>query len=156
MMIEQEQIFIRLMTLEDIEQVVKVEKDSFAIPWEPSVFQNELTNNRYAHYLVYEYEGKVIGYCGLWVVMDEAQVTNIAIHSDYRGQKRGEELLAYAKAFVALMGVKRLSLEVRVSNYIAQGLYRKMGFQEGGIRKNYYADNSEDAMVMWVNINEDK
>ncbi|WP_088106089.1 ribosomal protein S18-alanine N-acetyltransferase [Halalkalibacter urbisdiaboli] len=153
-MIEQEQSIIRLMTLEDIEQVVKVEEDSFAIPWKPAVFENELTNNKYAHYLAYEYNEKVIGYCGLWVVMDEAQVTNIAIHSDYRGQKRGEELLAYAKAFVSLMGVKRLSLEVRVSNYVAQGLYRKLGFQEGGIRKNYYADNLEDALVMWVKIDE--
>ncbi|WP_100406131.1 ribosomal protein S18-alanine N-acetyltransferase [Bacillus solitudinis] len=155
-MIEQGQACIRLMTDEDIDQIVRVEMDSFTMPWTASVFENELINNKYAHYLVYDYNGEIIGYCGLWVVMDEAQVTNIAIHSDYRGHKRGERLLSYAKSFVALMGVKRLSLEVRVSNVVAQGLYRKLGFQEGGIRKNYYADNSEDAIVMWVKIDENK
>jgi ribosomal-protein-alanine N-acetyltransferase len=153
-MIEQGKETIRFMTLEDIEAVMEVERDAFSTPWDPAIFINELTSNQFAQYLVYEVEDKIIGYCGLWVVMDEAQVTNIAIHSNYRGQGHGEHLLRYVRAFLVQMGVSKLSLEVRVTNTVAQKLYRKMGFVEGGIRKNYYADNLEDALVMWVNIDE--
>ncbi|WP_332696760.1 ribosomal protein S18-alanine N-acetyltransferase [Halalkalibacter lacteus] len=153
-MIEQEKETIRFMTLEDVEAVVDVERDAFSIPWDPAIFINELTSNQFAQYLVYEVEDNIIGYCGLWVVMDEAQVTNIAIHSRSRGQGHGERLLRYVKAFLVQMGVSKLSLEVRVSNTVAQKLYRKMGFVEGGIRKKYYADNLEDALVMWVNVDE--
>ncbi|MFC0472418.1 ribosomal protein S18-alanine N-acetyltransferase [Halalkalibacter kiskunsagensis] len=153
-MIEQGKETIRFMTLEDIEAVMDVERDAFSTPWDPAIFINELTSNQFAQYLVYEVEDNIIGYCGLWVVMDEAQITNVAIHSKYRGQGHGERLLRYVMAFLVQMGVLKLSLEVRVSNVIAQKLYRKMGFVEGGIRKNYYADNLEDALVMWVNIDE--
>lgn len=151
-MIEQERELIRFMAEDDIEEVMEVERDAFSVPWDPAVFHNELTSNQFAHYLVYEYEERVIGYCGLWVVMDEAQITNIAIHSRFRGQKRGEKLLSFAMAFAKQLGAATLSLEVRVSNEVAQNLYRKLGFEPGGIRKNYYADNLEDALVMWVKL----
>ncbi|KHF38582.1 ribosomal protein S18-alanine N-acetyltransferase [Halalkalibacter okhensis] len=153
-MIEQEKETIRFMTMEDIDTVMEVERDAFSTPWDPTIFLNELTSNQFAQYLVYEVEGEIIGYCGLWVVMDEAQVTNIAIHSKNRGQGHGERLLQYVISFLRQMGVSKLSLEVRVSNTVAQNLYRKMGFIEGGIRKNYYADNLEDALVMWVNLDD--
>ncbi|GAE37268.1 ribosomal protein S18-alanine N-acetyltransferase [Halalkalibacter akibai] len=153
-MIDQAKATIRFMTLEDLDAVVEVERNSFSTPWDPGIFRNEITSNQFAHYLVYELNDEIIGYCGLWIVMDEAQITNIAIHSKHRGYKHGERLLSYVIAFVKQMGVLKLSLEVRVSNNVAQSLYRKMGFQEGGVRKNYYADNGEDALVMWVNVNE--
>ncbi|ARK28631.1 ribosomal protein S18-alanine N-acetyltransferase [Halalkalibacter krulwichiae] len=153
-MIEQEKAEIRFMTMEDIEAVMKVERDAFPTPWDPGIFKTELTSNQFAHYLVYELNDEIIGYCGLWIVMDEAQITNIAIHSSVRGRNHGEQLLRYVIAFVKQMGVTQLSLEVRVSNTVAQNLYRKVGFREGGVRKNYYADNLEDALVMWVNVNE--
>jgi [ribosomal protein S18]-alanine N-acetyltransferase len=155
-MIEQAKSIIRLMTIEDIEAVFQVEEDAFPTPWKPSVFINELHANKFAHYFVCEVEGEVIGYCGLWVIGEDAQITNIAVHTSARGQKRGEELLSYAMAYAKEMGARHLSLEVRVSNNVAQGLYKKLGFQPGGIRKNYYTDNQEDAMVMWVNINEEQ
>ncbi|MFC0562151.1 ribosomal protein S18-alanine N-acetyltransferase [Halalkalibacter alkalisediminis] len=151
-MIDQEKGMIRFMTVEDLPAVMAVEQDAFSTPWDSAIFKSEITSNQFAHYLVYEIDDVIIGYCGLWVVMDEAQITNIAIHSNYRGQKLGEQLLRYVIAFVKQMGVTKLSLEVRVSNSVAQNLYRKVGFQEGGIRKNYYADNLEDALVMWVNV----
>lgn len=151
-MIKQEKAVIRFMTVDDLDAVMAVEKDAFSTPWDSAIFKSEITSNQFAHYLVYEIDDEIIGYCGLWVVMDEAQITNIAIHSSYRGHKLGEHLLRYVLAFLKQMEVTKLSLEVRVSNHVAQNLYRKLGFQEGGIRKNYYSDNLEDALVMWVNI----
>ena len=151
-MIDQEKGMIRFMTVEDLPAVMAVEEDAFSTPWDSAIFKSEITSNQFAHYLVYEIDDVIIGYCGLWVVMDEAQITNIAIHSSFRGKSLGEQLLRYVLAFTKQMGVTKLSLEVRVSNRVAQNLYRKVGFQEGGIRKNYYSDNLEDALVMWVNV----
>ncbi len=153
-MIEQEQLACRFMTTEDLERVMEIERDAFSHPWDLSIFRYELMENKFAHYLVYEYRGLIIGFCGLWIIMGDAQITNIAIHSDYRGYGLGEGLLHSAFAYLQQFQVETLSLEVRRSNIVAQSLYRKMGFQEGGIRKNYYADNGEDALVMWVNLNE--
>ena len=85
-------------------------------------------------------------------MIDEAHVTNIAILPEYRGKKLGEALMRKCFEVAKDMGAKSMTLEVRVTNYIAQSLYRKFGFQNGGIRKNYYTDNHEDALVMWVKL----
>ncbi|WP_132748258.1 ribosomal protein S18-alanine N-acetyltransferase [Scopulibacillus darangshiensis] len=145
-------ISIRPMTFEDIDQVMHVELSSFENPWTREAFENEVKNNRFATYLIAEEGDKIIGYCGVWVIIDEAHITNIAILPDYRGNKIGEKLLKKAKLFAAMKRAKSISLEVRVSNHIAQNLYRKLGFREGGIRKRYYTDNHEDAIVMWVTL----
>ncbi|PAD67177.1 ribosomal-protein-alanine N-acetyltransferase [Bacillus sp. 7586-K] len=147
-----ERFTIRAMKKEDIEEVYEIEKMSFTAPWSKESLYYELEQNLFAKYLVVEYEGSVIGYCGLWVIMDDAQITNIAVHPDFRGRKIGEALLRFSMQLCKEMSAKRLSLEVRVSNHIAQSLYRKLGFETGGIRKNYYTDNYEDAKVMWVNL----
>lgn len=102
--------------------------------------------------MVIEDEGKIAGYCGAWIVIDESHITNIAILPEYRGQKLGEALLRKMIEISISMGVVRMTLEVRVSNSVAISLYEKLGFQKGGIRKNYYTDNQEDAYVMWVNF----
>ncbi|MGM7724261.1 ribosomal protein S18-alanine N-acetyltransferase [Metabacillus sp. Hm71] len=143
---------IRRMQIEDIEQVYQIELNSFTSPWSKESLYYELEQNLFAKYLVVEYEGQVVGYCGLWVIMDDAQITNIAVHPDYRGKKIGEALIKFAIQLSKEMNAKRLSLEVRVSNHIAQALYKKVGFESGGIRKRYYTDNQEDALVMWVNL----
>jgi [ribosomal protein S18]-alanine N-acetyltransferase len=143
---------IRYMVKEDIDDVLIVENNSFATPWSKTAFVNELLNNKFAHYLVIEGNQKIIGYCGVWVIVDEAHITNIAIHSLYRGFKLGEQLLVHAMELARTLGATKMTLEVRVSNHIAQSLYRKMGFEPGGIRKNYYTDNQEDALVMWVGL----
>lgn len=153
-MIDYDQVQCRLMTNDDLNRVMEIERNAFSHPWDRSIFQLELNENKFAHYLVFEYKGKIIGFCGLWIVMDDAQITNIAIHSDYRGRGFGELLLESTFAYLKTFKVKRVSLEVRVTNTVAKNLYRKMGFQEGGIRKNYYVDNGEDALVMWVNLDE--
>ncbi|PGT80374.1 ribosomal-protein-alanine N-acetyltransferase [Bacillus sp. AFS040349] len=143
---------IRKMVREDIEEVYQIECQSFSAPWTKESLYYELEQNLFAKYLVVELDGKVVGYCGLWVIMDDAQITNIAVHPEYRGRNIGEALLRFTIQLSREMNAKRLSLEVRVSNHIAQSLYKKVGFLPGGIRKRYYTDNQEDALVMWVNL----
>lgn len=142
----------RYMREQDIDQILEVEHASFTTPWSREAFMNELYNNKFAVYIVLEEDKKIIGYCGAWIVIDEAHVTNVAILPEYRGRKLGEELLKKLMSVAMEMGTKSMTLEVRVSNHVAQSLYRKLGFQNGGIRKNYYSDNQEDGLVMWVNL----
>jgi [ribosomal protein S18]-alanine N-acetyltransferase len=142
----------RYMKEEDIDQILEVEHASFATPWSREAFYNEIYNNKFAVYIVLEEDNKIIGYCGAWVVIDEAHVTNVAILPAYRGRHLGEALLRKMMTVAKDMGARSMTLEVRVTNNVAQSLYRKLGFQNGGIRKNYYTDNQEDALVMWVNI----
>ncbi|MDQ0999793.1 ribosomal-protein-alanine N-acetyltransferase [Neobacillus niacini] len=145
-------VVFRYMKEEDLDQILEVEHASFATPWSREAFYNEIYNNKFAVYIVLEEDDKIIGYCGAWVVIDEAHVTNLAILPYYRGKKLGEALLRKMMTVAKDMGARRMTLEVRVTNNVAQSLYRKLGFQNGGIRKNYYTDNQEDALVMWVNI----
>jgi len=142
----------RSMKVEDIDQILEVEHASFTTPWSREAFYNELHNNRFAVYIVLEENNKILGYCGAWIVIDEAHVTNVASLPDYRGRKLGEALLQKMMSMAREMGAKSMTLEVRVTNHAAQSLYRKLGFQDGGIRKNYYSDNQEDGLVMWVNL----
>ncbi|PAE22795.1 MULTISPECIES: ribosomal protein S18-alanine N-acetyltransferase [Bacillaceae] len=142
----------RLMNEEDIDDVLEIEHKSFATPWSREAFFNELTHNQFALYVVLEEENKVIGYCGAWIVVDEAHITNVALLPEYRGRKLGEALMRQLMEVASEKGVITMTLEVRVSNFTAQSLYRKLGFQNGAIRKNYYTDNQEDALVMWVNL----
>ncbi len=142
----------RLMTEDDIDEVLVLERRSFTLPWSREAFYNELNHNQYALYIVLEDEGKIVGYCGAWLVIDEAHITNIAILPEYRGRRLGEGLLRKMMDIAIERGAKVMTLEVRVSNIIAQSLYEKLGFQKGGIRKRYYTDNGEDALVMWVNL----
>ncbi|PFG02791.1 ribosomal protein S18-alanine N-acetyltransferase [Bacillus sp. es.036] len=146
-------VSFRSMTIEDIEAVMRIEHATFPTPWSRSAFYNEIVINHFATYLLLEVGKEVAGYCGVWVIIDEAHITNIALHPEYRGMKLGEALLNKAIHFAKSRGALKITLEVRVSNIVAQNLYRKFGFEEGGIRKNYYTDNQEDALVMWVNLN---
>lgn len=136
----------------DIDQLVAIEQQSFAVPWPKDAFYNDIVHNRFAAYIMIECNAQVAGYCGVWLVMDEAHITNIALLPQYRGRKLGETLLRKVMELAKEAGAQTMSLEVRVSNLPARRLYKKLGFQEGGIRKNYYTDNYEDALVMWVNL----
>lgn len=143
---------IRKMEMKDVDQVIEVEQNSFATPWTTDIFYQELIDNQHAHYFVVEVDGKIAGYIGTWAVFEDAQITNIAISPEYRGKRLGEKLFGYTVHYLLNIGATRLSLEVRQSNIPAQRLYRKFGLVPGGIRKNYYTDNQEDAIVMWVNL----
>lgn len=142
----------RFMEERDLDAIVELENRCFTVPWSRDAFYNELNQNKFACYIVLEQEEQIIGYCGAWLVIDEAHITNIAILPEFRGQKLGEALLNKMIERSREKGIERMTLEVRESNTVAQSLYKKLGFQNGAIRKNYYSDNQEDAIVMWVNI----
>ena len=98
----------------------------------------------------------IVGFAGLWLMVDEAHITTIATHPGYRGLGLGEFLLVSLIDISYTIGAKWVTLEVRVSNYTAQNLYRKYGFREAGVRHRYYSDNQEDALIMWTDeINSD-
>ncbi|WP_048600890.1 ribosomal protein S18-alanine N-acetyltransferase [Rubeoparvulum massiliense] len=146
------QFQIRPMQVEDIDAVHQVETLSFTTPWSKEAFYQELTGNPLAFYTVITVDDQVVGYGGMWVIIDEAHVTNIAIHPDFRGKKLGYHLLVQMMAYAYMRGARRMTLEVRLSNQIAQRLYTKMGFESYGVRKHYYEDNGEDALIMWANL----
>lgn len=142
----------RKMTLADVESVYAIELATFPTPWTLDSFYYELNENQFSHYLVAEEDGKLIGFCGMWLVVDAAQITNVAVIETARGRGIGEALMREAIRVACEANMDVMSLEVRVTNKVAQNLYRKLGFEDGGIRKGYYTDNQEDALVMWVNL----
>lgn len=137
-----------LMTLEDVDAVCEIEKQSFAIPWSREAFVREVTENRCARYLVAREDGVAVAYAGMWLVLDEGHVTNIAVRKDARGRGLGELVARALMQLAADTGINYMTLECRRSNLVAQSLYKKLGFIEVGFRKRYYADNNEDALVM--------
>lgn len=92
----------------------------------------------------------IVGFAGLWLMIDESHITTIANHPEYRGRGIGELMLSSLIDISYNIGARAVSLEVRVSNHVAQNLYRKYGFREAGIRRRYYSDNHEDALIMWT------
>jgi [ribosomal protein S18]-alanine N-acetyltransferase len=92
----------------------------------------------------------IIGFAGLWLMVDEAHITTIAMHPDFRRHGLGEFMLMHLIEIAYSISAKWVTLEVRVSNYNAQNLYRKYGFREAGVRHKYYSDNQEDALIMWT------
>ncbi|MCI0183707.1 MAG: ribosomal protein S18-alanine N-acetyltransferase [Acidibacillus sp.] len=146
------EVSFRRMTVRDVDHVMNIEKASFTAPWSRNAFLGELTENHFAHYVVMTLGDELIGYGGMWVIIDEAHVTNIAVYPTYRGHKLGERLLRRLMAEAIAKGARKMTLEVRVTNTPAKGLYRKLGFEDGGIRKGYYTDNREDALVMYVTL----
>ncbi len=147
-----EKLQIRRMTLQDVDQVMLVEKRSFTAPWSRQAFMTELIDNHLARYIVAEYSGRVIGYAGVWMIIDEGHVTNIAVDPDFRGKYLGDKLLRALMSICMAQGGKKMTLEVRVTNHVAQKLYEKYGFERVGIRKGYYTDNREDALIMWADL----
>lgn len=144
-----EEVYFDEMTPEDLDDVMIIEKLSFPTPWSRQAFYTEITENTYAHYVVARLGQRVIGYAGMWLILDEAHITNIAVHPDYRRQGVGEALLQEMMERARREGAESMTLEVRVSNVAAQRLYEKMGFEKRGIRKGYYTDVKEDAYIMW-------
>jgi len=143
---------VRPMREADLAQVMAIEERSFSSPWSPNAFMAELRDNEYARYFCLELDGKVIGYMGLWFILDEGHITNVAIAPVYRGKGWGEYLMRCVMAEMLAQGMERMTLEVRVSNQPAQRLYERMGFTRAGIRKGYYADTREDALIMWAEL----
>lgn len=139
---------IRFMRLKDVDAVAEIEQETFARPWSRESFRQEVTRNAVARYLVAEEEGKILGYAGAWVILDESHITNIAVREEARGRGIGKKLTAALLQILSNLGACYATLEVRVSNERAQNLYRSLGFISVGKRKRYYEDNNEDAFLM--------
>jgi len=146
------EIEIDLMRVEDLEEILEIEKRSFTNPWSKYAFLSELNENRFATYIVIRADGKIIGYGGMWIIFDEAHVTNVAVLPEYRGMGIGELIMRTLIDLAKKRGAVKMTLEVRKSNHVAQNLYTKLGFQPTGIRRGYYSDNNEDAIIMWKDI----
>ncbi|WP_410771755.1 ribosomal protein S18-alanine N-acetyltransferase [Fontibacillus sp. BL9] len=151
---ESERVQFRPMKLEDIPDVMVIEHESFTLPWSEEAFRNELTLNHFARYIIMDVDGKPAGYAGMWTIVDEAHITNIAVRTAYRGQHLGERLLRQMMDWAGELGLERMTLEVRASNQVAKSLYAKLGFVPAGVRKGYYSDNHEDAIIMWCELPE--
>lgn len=145
-------VAVEPMRLNDLEEVLTIERLSFTIPWSRRAFLYELLENQQALYLVARETEKTVGYIGMWIVLDEGHITNLAVHPDYRRRGIGRLLLETLVRESAKRGIQRLTLEVRRSNLAAQALYRGLGFKETGVRHRYYQDNREDALIMWKEL----
>ena len=143
-------IKIRPMEKADVDEVEELEKASYGHHhWSKDSFLGEL-NNGYAHYFVAVTEdNKIVGYMGLWHILEEAHLLNLSVSPEFRKKSVGEALFAHSIAYCLNNEVKYITLEVRVSNTPAKNLYQKYGMKSLGIRKGYYQDNNEDANIMW-------
>lgn len=175
-------LLVESMDLDDIPEVIEVDRECYTLPWPASAYRREILHNRNARYLVLRHvedgereaalrepersrftfgflwrapksddpprSGTIIGYAGMWLMVDEAHITTIAVRHSWRRRGLGELLLASLVETAADMGAHRLTLEVRVSNDTAQALYCKYGFNSEGVRPRYYSDNNEDAYIM--------
>ena len=148
------EVTLRRMTLEDVDQVLAIEKESFTTPWSRESFVKEVTENNLAYYTVAEVAGNIVGYAGVWLIVDEGHITNIAVTGKYRGQQIGKKILEKLIMELKNRKILRVTLEVRASNNVAIGLYRSYGFIVLGRRPGYYTDNGEDALIMWKDITE--
>jgi ribosomal-protein-alanine N-acetyltransferase len=143
------QVDIEKMKREDVSKVMEIERQCFATPWHESAYVTELSN-RSAYYVVAKLDGEIVGFTGMWVILDEAHITTIGVDPKHRGKRIGEQLLMALLDEAQKRHAKRATLEVRKSNKVAQNLYHKYGFIPAALRRGYYTDNGEDAIVMWV------
>jgi len=162
---------VQSMQVGDIPEVMAIEKDSFPIPWSATAYRHELTQNDLSHFIVARKRepsgvpgrtrwfgrwskratprsSPVVGYGGFWLLGDEAHISTIAVQPEWRGHGLGELLLAAMIDLAASLNARFVTLEVRVSNLVAQNLYRKYLFERAGLRRRYYRDNDEDALIM--------
>ena len=141
------EITLGLMTVEDVDAVHAIETACFRTPWSKASFYREVTDNACARYLVLREDGVAIAYAGVWFVLDEGHITNIAVRPDRRGMGYGERVTRAMIQLAADSGMNWMTLEVRRSNVAAIKLYHKLGFIDVGYRKRYY-ENTEDALLM--------
>jgi [ribosomal protein S18]-alanine N-acetyltransferase len=141
-------VIVEPMRLEDVASVHEIERLSFRTPWPAYAFEQELKGNRLAHYVVARAGDRVVGFAGIWMMVDEAHITTFSVHPDWRRQQIGRQLLLSLVDLSETIGARRMTLEVRASNESAQQLYRSFGFEVAGRRPRYYTDDGEDALVM--------
>ena len=141
-----ETLIIELMTEQDLDRVLLIEGSSFPHSWSRQSFESEIGRNHLAEYRVARLQGQVVGYGGIWVILDEAHLTTLAVDQPHRGQGIATALLSELMDSARRLGANKMTLEVRPSNLVARHLYEQFGFMVKGVRKKYYLD--EDALLM--------
>ncbi|MDD4310946.1 MAG: ribosomal protein S18-alanine N-acetyltransferase [Eubacteriales bacterium] len=139
---------VRPMERKDVNRVHEIECTCFRSPWSKLALAGEL-RNEVAHYLVMESDGVICGYGGMWLLFEEAHVTNVAIMPEYRGKGCGKRLMLAMMRHAVKQGAEKMTLEVREGNMVAQHLYARLGFEQNGFRKGYYSDTGEGALILW-------
>jgi len=142
---------VRGMRYDDLDQITEIEKECFSLPWSKDSFERELQNDL-AYYQCAEENGKIMGYMGMWRVLDECHVTNVAVLPEYRKMGIGSMLIEKMVEICKCSEIQAMTLEVRESNVPAIGLYEKYGFVSAGKRPRYYMKPVEDAIIMWKKI----
>ncbi len=142
-------MIIDIMKMEDVERVAELDKICFPTPWSISAYMSEVYNPS-GFYIVARENNEIVGFAGEWIVMDEAHITTIGVAPEFRRRKIGERMLAALIDEALRRKASCILLEVRKHNHAAQSLYIKYGFEALAIRKGYYTNNQEDAIVMWL------
>jgi len=138
---------LRPMSVTDLQQIIRIEHTSFPTPWTLELFVRELSL-KFSHNFVLDLLGMVIGYINFWLVAGEMHIMSIAVHEDYRNKRVGTMLLDRSLVYARRRGAEYVHLEVRRGNDAAIALYRGMEFEVVGVRRGYYTDTGEDALVM--------
>jgi ribosomal-protein-alanine N-acetyltransferase len=141
-------IVLDRMTVEDLPAIHEIERESFSTPWPAHAYRQELETNRLAHYMVARWGDQIVGFAGVWLLVDEAHITTFAVRGTWRRQGVGERLLLAVLDLARSRGAHEATLEVRPSNMPARRLYEKYGFKVVGTRTRYYSDDNEDALIM--------
>lgn len=140
----------RLDNAADLDAVLAIEHESFTNPWTREMYLAELDNREVSYcFVVRGDEGHVIGFCSFWRVLDELHINNLAVTPEFRGRGAGTALLEHVLRHGRQLGARRATLEVRRSNEAARRLYERLGFVLAGVRRGYYTNPSEDALVLW-------
>jgi ribosomal-protein-alanine N-acetyltransferase len=143
-----DEITIERLQEKHLNSLMEIENECFNIPWTKEMFAEELSNEK-AVYFVAVFKNNLVGYGGIWFVLDEGQITNIAVKNNFRRRGIGKKILQKLINTAKEKKCFSMTLEVRISNHDAINLYKKEGFKEEGVRKKYYADNAEDGLIMW-------
>lgn len=133
----------------DAKRIAEIDLLCFSMPWSKESLEEDIAENEKAVYIVAEEEERIAGYAGMWITLDEAHITNVAVHPKFRGRGIGTNLMVALLRLAKRYGAVHQTLEVRVSNKVAISLYEGLGFEGVGVRKSYYLDNNEDALIMW-------
>lgn len=144
-------MIVREMEVNDLEEIVKIEKELYKVPWNEKQFKYELEENEVSYLFVLENEGAIVGYYGFWVMFEDCDITKVSIRKEFQGMKLSNILMRDCIDRVGLIGCNKINLEVRVDNNRAINLYRKYGFKDVIIRKDYYGKD-EDALIMCLKL----
>ena len=142
-------LVIRRAQAKDAGMLADLDRACFSDPWSLKSYQEELETNVYAFYLLAEVDGRPAGYAGLWCILDEGHITNVAVLPHFRGKHIASALLQELTAQTGALGLTAYTLEVRRSNHAAIRLYEQFGFRVEGVRPHYYQSDGEDALLMW-------